>query len=87
MPTTLSDKTGPFGRSVPLVAAIKQSVNQSGFTTPIVATGGITTFEQAEAILQSGDADMIGMGASLCPILFVCKVRMVAAMNCAVALQ
>ncbi|HVS81463.1 MAG TPA: NADH:flavin oxidoreductase [Pyrinomonadaceae bacterium] len=61
MPTTLSDKRGPFGRSVPLVAAIKSAVNVAGFTTPIVVTGGITTFEQAESILQSGDADIVGM--------------------------
>ena len=26
-----------------------------------MATGGITTFEQAEAILQNGEADIIGM--------------------------
>jgi 2,4-dienoyl-CoA reductase-like NADH-dependent reductase (Old Yellow Enzyme family) len=61
MPTTLSDERGPFGRSVPLVGAIKRAVSAAGFTTPIVATGGITTFEQAESILQSGDADIIGM--------------------------
>lgn len=61
MPTTLSDERGPFGRTVPLVAQIKQVVNLAGFNTPIVATGGITTFDQAEAILQSGDADIIGM--------------------------
>ena len=61
MPTTLSDARGPFGRSVPLVGAIKRAVNTAGFTTPIVATGGITTFEQAESILQGGDADIIGM--------------------------
>ncbi len=61
MPTTLSDKRGPFGRSVPLVAAIKSAVNDARFTTPIVATGGITTFEQAESILQRGDADIAGM--------------------------
>lgn len=61
MPTTLSDERGPFGRSVPLVAQIKHAVNAAGFTTPIVATGGITTFEQAEAILKNGDADIIGM--------------------------
>ncbi len=61
MPTTLSDERGPFGRSVPLVAGIKQAVNAAGFKTPIVATGGITTFDQAEAILQSGQADIIGM--------------------------
>ncbi len=61
MPTTLSDARGPFGRSVPLVGATKRAVNAAGFTTPIVATGGITTFEQAESILRSGDADIIGM--------------------------
>ena len=61
MPTVLSDETGPFGRSVPLVAAIKRAVNEAGFKTPIVATGGITTFEQAEAILQQGQADIAGL--------------------------
>ena len=61
MPTTLSDERGPFGRSVPLVAAVKHAINAHGFVTPIVATGGITTFEQAEQILQNGDADIIGM--------------------------
>jgi dimethylglycine catabolism A len=60
MPTVLSDETGPFGRSVPLVAAIKHAVNDAGFSTPVVATGGISTFEQAESILQKGDADIIG---------------------------
>lgn len=61
MPTTLSDERGPFGRSVPLVGRIKQAVNAAGFETPIVATGGITTFDQAEAIIQNGHADIIGM--------------------------
>jgi 2,4-dienoyl-CoA reductase-like NADH-dependent reductase (Old Yellow Enzyme family) len=61
MPTTLSDERGPFSRAVPLVAQIKHAVNDAGFATPIVATGGITTFDQAEAILQNGDADIIGM--------------------------
>jgi 2,4-dienoyl-CoA reductase-like NADH-dependent reductase (Old Yellow Enzyme family) len=61
MPTTLSDERGPFGRSVPLVAEIKHAVNAAGFTTPIVATGGITTFAQAESILQHGQADIAGL--------------------------
>lgn len=61
MPTVLSDAVGPFGRSVPLVAAIKKAVNESGFNTPIVATGGISTFEQAEEILRLGQADIAGM--------------------------
>jgi 2,4-dienoyl-CoA reductase-like NADH-dependent reductase (Old Yellow Enzyme family) len=61
MPTTLSDERGPFGRSVPLVAKIKHAVNAAGFTTPVVATGGIATFEQAEGILQRGEADIAGL--------------------------
>jgi dimethylglycine catabolism A len=61
MPTTLSDERGPFGRAIPLVAEIKEAVNAAGLKTPIVATGGISTFEQAEEILRTGHADMIGM--------------------------
>ena len=61
MPTVLSDATGPFGRSVPLVAAIKKAVNAAGFAPPIVATGGISTFDQAEEILRLGQADIVGM--------------------------
>jgi len=61
MPTVLSDEVGPFGRSVPLVAAIKRSVNEAGFRTPVVAAGGISTFAQAEEILRMGQADIVGM--------------------------
>src|SRR5689334_12427591 len=61
MPTVLSDEAGPFGRSVPLVAAIKRAVNAAGFQTPVVATGGISTFEQAKEILRLGQADIVGM--------------------------
>jgi 2,4-dienoyl-CoA reductase-like NADH-dependent reductase (Old Yellow Enzyme family) len=60
MPTVISDERGPFGRNVPLAAAIKRAVNEAGFRTPVVTSGGISTFEQAEDILQSGDADIIG---------------------------
>jgi 2,4-dienoyl-CoA reductase-like NADH-dependent reductase (Old Yellow Enzyme family) len=61
MPTVLSDEAGPFGRSVPLVAAIKRAINVAGFFAPVVATGGISTFEQAEAILKNGQADIVGL--------------------------
>jgi len=61
MPTVLSDEAGPFGRSVPLVASIKRAVNGAGFQTPVVATGGISTFAQAEEILRLGQADVVGM--------------------------
>jgi 2,4-dienoyl-CoA reductase-like NADH-dependent reductase (Old Yellow Enzyme family) len=60
MPTVLSDARGPFGRSIPLVAAIKRAVNDAGFATPVVAVGGISTFDQAEGILRRGEADIVG---------------------------
>ncbi|HEU4768307.1 MAG TPA: NADH:flavin oxidoreductase [Pyrinomonadaceae bacterium] len=61
MPTVLSDEVGPFGRNVPLVAAIKRAVNDAGFTTPVIAAGGISTFAEAEEILRRGQADIVGM--------------------------
>jgi 2,4-dienoyl-CoA reductase-like NADH-dependent reductase (Old Yellow Enzyme family) len=61
MPTVLSDQAGPFLRSVPLVSAIRRAVRAAGFMTPVVATGGISTFEQAESILERGDADIVGL--------------------------
>jgi len=60
MPTVLSDTSGPFGRNVPLASTIRECVRAAGFKTPIVAAGGITTFDQAESILQKGEADIIG---------------------------
>src|SRR2546422_894860 len=59
MPTVLSDERGPFGRNVPLAARIRRSVNGAGFATPVITSGGIATFEQAEAILRNGEADII----------------------------
>jgi 2,4-dienoyl-CoA reductase-like NADH-dependent reductase (Old Yellow Enzyme family) len=59
MPTVLSDSVGPFGRNVPLVRKIRDDVRNAGLTTPLIAAGGITTFDQAEGILQHGDADVV----------------------------
>jgi 2,4-dienoyl-CoA reductase-like NADH-dependent reductase (Old Yellow Enzyme family) len=59
MPTVYSDARGPFGRNVPLAAAIKRAVNAAGFATPVVTSGGIGTFELAEGILQRGEADIV----------------------------
>jgi 2,4-dienoyl-CoA reductase-like NADH-dependent reductase (Old Yellow Enzyme family) len=61
MPTVLSDERGPFSRSVPLVAAIRRAVSADGLTTPLIATGGIATFEQAESILARDEADIVGL--------------------------
>jgi len=59
MPTVYSDAKGPFGRNVPLAAAIRRAVQEAGLTTPIVTSGGIGTFELAEVILRRGDADIV----------------------------
>jgi tRNA-dihydrouridine synthase len=61
MPTVTSDERGPFGRNVPLAAAIKRAVNEAGYETPVVTSGGIGTFELAEEILERGEADIIGL--------------------------
>jgi dimethylglycine catabolism A len=60
MPTVISDERGPFGRNLPLSAAVKRAVAGAGCGTPIVAAGGIYSFEQAEAVLRAGQADIIG---------------------------
>jgi 2,4-dienoyl-CoA reductase-like NADH-dependent reductase (Old Yellow Enzyme family) len=60
MPTTLSDDRGPFGRNVPAAARIRAAVRAAGHTTPIVVSGGVCSFAQAEGILASGCADIVG---------------------------
>ena len=59
MPTVLSDARGPFGRNVPLAAAIRRAVREAGHATLVVTSGGISTFEQAEGILERGEADCV----------------------------
>ncbi len=59
MPTVISDARGPFGRNVPLAATIRRAVRAAGHETPIVTSGGIATFEQAEQILARGEADAV----------------------------
>jgi len=59
MPTVIGDARGPFGRNVPLAAAIRAAVREAGHTTPVVTSGGIASFEQAEAILAAGEADFV----------------------------
>jgi dimethylglycine catabolism A len=61
MPPVTSDERGPFGRNIPLAAAIRRAVNAAGRVTPVVTSGGIGTFELAEAALRRGEADIIAM--------------------------
>src|SRR6185437_12391320 len=42
------------------VARVRRAVRESGFVTPVVATGGIHNFQQAEAVLATGQADIVG---------------------------
>jgi len=59
MPTVRGDARGPFGRNVPLAAAIRRALRAAGHDTPVVTGGGIATFEQAEAILARGEVDAV----------------------------
>ena len=59
MPTVYSDQRGPFGRNLPLASTIRAAVRGAGHTTPVVSAGGICTFNQAEEILERGDADLV----------------------------
>jgi 2,4-dienoyl-CoA reductase-like NADH-dependent reductase (Old Yellow Enzyme family) len=61
MPQYVSDRRGPFGRNVEPTAAVRDAVRAAGFTTPVVVTGGIHGFEQAERLLREGKADIVGL--------------------------
>lgn len=60
MPHHLSDDFGPFERNVEPTARVRKAVRDAGLSTPVVVTGGIYSFAQAERILESEDADVIG---------------------------
>lgn len=60
MPTVRSDSRGPFGRNREASRAVRQAVRAAGCATPVVLSGGIATFEQAEEILREGAADIVG---------------------------
>jgi 2,4-dienoyl-CoA reductase-like NADH-dependent reductase (Old Yellow Enzyme family) len=60
MPTVRSDVRGPFGRNREATGAVRDAVRRAGHETPIVLSGGISTFEQAEQLIGSGAADIVG---------------------------
>ena len=61
MPSYYSDAQGPYGRNLAGVSRIRARVRAAGHETPIVAAGGIHNFEQAEAVLATGTADVVGL--------------------------
>lgn len=58
-------KGDPPGVNTHLATGVRSAVRAAGFTTPVVASGKIYTFEQAEAILREERADIIGMARAL----------------------
>ncbi len=54
-----------FGVNTYLATGIREAVRAAGFRTPVVTTGKIHTFEQAEAILREERADLVGMARAL----------------------
>jgi 2,4-dienoyl-CoA reductase-like NADH-dependent reductase (Old Yellow Enzyme family) len=59
MPVVYSDARGPFGRNVPLAREVRRAVHEAGLSTPVVTSGAIAAFDQAEEILARGDADVV----------------------------
>lgn len=60
MPSYYSDARGPFGRNLGATAQIRAALREQRLSTPVIAAGGIHGFQQAEAILAEGKADVVG---------------------------
>ena len=60
MPSYYSDAVGPFGRNLDATTRIRGAIREAGLATPLVATGGIHAFDQAERVLAEGRADIVG---------------------------
>jgi 2,4-dienoyl-CoA reductase-like NADH-dependent reductase (Old Yellow Enzyme family) len=51
---------GPFGRNLHQARAVRAAVHAAGFATPVVACGGVNSFELAEGALRDGTCDLVG---------------------------
>ncbi|MCZ8131760.1 MAG: NADH:flavin oxidoreductase [Steroidobacteraceae bacterium] len=61
MPSYFSDAAGPFGRNLAPTRRVREAVRAAGHAVPVVAAGGIHNFEQAEAVLERGEGDIVGI--------------------------
>ncbi len=61
MPSYYSDAKGPFGRNLHATARIRAAVRAANCSTPVITSGGIHNFAQAEAVLASGQADVVAI--------------------------
>lgn len=77
MPSYYSDAQGPFGRNLGATSRIHAALRAANLATPVVASGGIHNFEQAEAVLASGQADIVAIARqALADPDWFAKVRM-----------
>ena len=60
MPSYYSDTMGPFGRNLVPSKLIRAAIRASGQMTSLVTAGGIHNFQQAEDVLASEQADVVG---------------------------
>jgi len=60
MPQFVSDEKGPFGRNFDAAARIRSELRAVGLSTPVVVTGGVYGFNQAEGLLRENRADVVG---------------------------
>jgi len=76
MPHHISDERGPYGRNFDPARRIRQAIRAAGYSTPVVVVGGVHGFEQAENLLATEGADIVGLArASLADPDWFVKVR------------
>jgi dimethylglycine catabolism A len=61
MPQYISDAQGPFGRNFAAAKAVRGAVRATGFQVPVVVSGGVHGFDQAENIIASEIADVVAL--------------------------
>lgn len=73
---TKHGRGAPEGRNLAATAHVRSTLRNAGHQTPIVLTGGIHTFEAAEAALAQGHADLVGAARqTLADPLWLAKLR------------
>lgn len=58
-------KGDPFGVNTYLASGVRAALRAAGLAVPVVTTGKIHSFEQAESILREERADLVGMARAL----------------------
>jgi len=61
MPQYISDAQGPFGRNFAAAKTVRAAVRASGFEVPVIVSGGVHGFDQAENVLATETADVVAL--------------------------